>query len=368
MLTREKDSRLARFAASSPPLNANNNLITSASASEYQTASVDRNLVSILKSTSRQKYAEGVDPTVLNLVSPSSLKNREIFSKQIQPFQGRNPCMERNLVTKTKQRSPSLIDKSQKHSFVSNGVDFSMSRLEHDVSVDDLISNIRNNCGDAQTTILGEGIPKQNNSDRILTGWYGVRAMIQKKLFRKHPYTIHDDEKLSNLDRDNQLMSIRASLETNNELANVRHRNVEPAVRPNNLDIQPLRNNNVMDRLRSDDARRIRPDINVAGGSTINNNDQPAMRKSTKSNSTARSLNNFEMLDDETSLKRQRSLEVFRDVFGAKGSIERLRNPSQRVKTPGDVPPSVRKVRASKTLSLYDDRMMDLSNGVANIL
>ncbi|XP_058122241.1 bone morphogenetic protein receptor type-2 [Anopheles ziemanni] len=64
------------------------------------------------------------------------------------------------------------------------------------------------------------------------------------------------------------------------------------------------------------------------------------------------------LLVDDRSLKRQRSLEVFHEVFGPKGSIERLRNPSQRVKTPGDVPPSVRKVRASKTLSLYDDRMM----------
>uniref|UniRef100_A0A182T151 receptor protein serine/threonine kinase n=1 Tax=Anopheles maculatus TaxID=74869 RepID=A0A182T151_9DIPT len=43
---------------------------------------------------------------------------------------------------------------------------------------------------------------------------------------------------------------------------------------------------------------------------------------------------------DDRSLKRQRSLEVFQEVFGPKGSIERLRNPSQRVKTPGDVPPS----------------------------
>uniref|UniRef100_A0A2M3Z0B8 Serine/threonine-protein kinase receptor n=1 Tax=Anopheles braziliensis TaxID=58242 RepID=A0A2M3Z0B8_9DIPT len=68
--------------------------------------------------------------------------------------------------------------------------------------------------------------------------------------------------------------------------------------------------------------------------------------------------------DDSRALKRQRSLEVFHEVFAApKGSIERLRNPSQRVKTPGDVPPSVRKVRASKTLSLYDDRMMTTPAG-----
>ncbi|XP_017482731.1 PREDICTED: bone morphogenetic protein receptor type-2-like [Rhagoletis zephyria] len=59
--------------------------------------------------------------------------------------------------------------------------------------------------------------------------------------------------------------------------------------------------------------------------------------------------------------RRQRSLEMFREVFSGRGSTEKLRDPSQRVKTPGDVPPSVRKVRASKTLSLYDDRMMDSS-------
>ncbi|XP_053664292.1 uncharacterized protein LOC128713456 [Anopheles marshallii] len=71
---------------------------------------------------------------------------------------------------------------------------------------------------------------------------------------------------------------------------------------------------------------------------------------------------------DDRSLKRQRSLEVFQEVFGPKGSIERLRNPSQRVKTPGDVPPSVRKVRASKTLSLYDDRMMTATVATGNRL
>ncbi|XP_052870678.1 bone morphogenetic protein receptor type-2 [Anopheles cruzii] len=70
-----------------------------------------------------------------------------------------------------------------------------------------------------------------------------------------------------------------------------------------------------------------------------------------------------ESSEDSRALKRQRSLEVFHEVFAPKGSIERLRNPSQRVKTPGDVPPSVRKIRASKTLSLYDDRMMTVGPG-----
>lgn len=70
---------------------------------------------------------------------------------------------------------------------------------------------------------------------------------------------------------------------------------------------------------------------------------------------------------DEWHMKRQRSLEVFRDVFGVKGSVERLRDPSERIKTPGDVPKSVRKVRATKTLSLYDDRMMNISSAGGSV-
>lgn len=64
-------------------------------------------------------------------------------------------------------------------------------------------------------------------------------------------------------------------------------------------------------------------------------------------------------------LRRQRSLDMFHEVFGAKGSIERLRDPAHRVKTPGDVPAAVRRMRASKTLSLYDDRMMVQAMGDA---
>lgn len=347
----------SRRQTATSPLLSTNNLITSPTRTQQAESSrrntADKQVVGILKSANRPKYAEGIDPTVLNLVSPTSLKNREVFSQQIQPFQGRNPCMERNLATHNTQNA-SLIDKSQKHSFVTNGADFGMSRLEDDVSVEDLISNVRNGGGNVQS-ILGEGIPKQNNTDRILTGWYGVRAMIQKKLFRRHPYVIHDDEKLSNIDKDNR-RAVQINMDANNELTSIRYRNSEPAVRPNNLDIVQRIN---VDRPRrtttSDDTRRIRPEQSDA--SVIN---EPSGIMASKLASTGRSLNNFEMFD-ENSLKRQRSLEMFRDVFGAKGSIERLRNPSQRVKTPGDVPPSVRKIRASKTLSLYDDRMMDLS-------
>lgn len=59
-----------------------------------------------------------------------------------------------------------------------------------------------------------------------------------------------------------------------------------------------------------------------------------------KSANAMKSLQATDYPPDEWQMKRQRSLEVFRDVFGVKGSIERLRDPSERIKTPGDIPRS----------------------------
>lgn len=60
---------------------------------------------------------------------------------------------------------------------------------------------------------------------------------------------------------------------------------------------------------------------------------------------------------------RQRSLEQFSEVFSSTVDVSKLKDPTVRVKTPGDVPPSVRRTRGraaneSARFSLYDDRMM----------
>ncbi|KAK9873236.1 hypothetical protein WA026_021728 [Henosepilachna vigintioctopunctata] len=63
-------------------------------------------------------------------------------------------------------------------------------------------------------------------------------------------------------------------------------------------------------------------------------------------------------------ISRQESLEHFNEVFSSVTDLSRLKDPSQRVKTPGDVPPSVRRTRgkaareSSNRFSLYDDRIM----------
>lgn len=70
-----------------------------------------------------------------------------------------------------------------------------------------------------------------------------------------------------------------------------------------------------------------------------------------------------QIMKGDNNMTRQRSLEQFNEVFSSTTDLTRLKDPSQRVKTPGDVPPSVRRTRGkaakeSARFSLYDDRMM----------
>lgn len=210
-------------------------------------------------------------------------------------------------------------------------------------------------------------------------GWYGVRALIQNNLFKiplngSTNVQQHPTEEHSNLTVSVNIDDCAAVLDAN---AFVRKHNIENQQRPNNLDLIPQTNINrlstiavassssssassTLSKCSLDDIDGYRkPPGDQTNRAFAIINDSPRIVVS-KSATTVPQLCNLDAIDD-IKLKRQRSLEMFREVFGAKGSIERLRDPSQRVKTPGDVPPSVRKIRASKTLSLYDDRMMDTS-------
>uniref|UniRef100_W8AW93 receptor protein serine/threonine kinase n=1 Tax=Ceratitis capitata TaxID=7213 RepID=W8AW93_CERCA len=376
--------------------------------------------------------------------------------QQLQPYQGRNPCQERNLAPVATRPPQILVEKSKKHSF-QTGQENSFSCLEDDVSVEDLISGgstkkISNFMTD-NTSSMGEGFPKQHNTDRKLRGWHGVRALIQKKLFRKSDVSAdvyqqqfgYSDEK-SNL-VDNRYAAVVKGLDNNGserlaKAATVSYiddrqrsnngvaatkttmlTDVYPHTRrPNNLDLSPMNGTTVV-------LGETGTPLNITAYNKSNliqrsiaeecNNDtalpkvrlqQLDTRTSTPCHVVPRSLstslikhmnrNNNNLTKSELNashiakcpkavpsnapqtpatptvqtagrltapnhadilFRRQRSLEMFREVFSGRGSTDKLRDPSQRVKTPGDVPPSVRKVRASKTLSLYDDRMMDSS-------
>lgn len=191
---------------------------------------------------------------------------------------------------------------------------------------------------------------KSKLSDRKIKGWHGVRALIQKKLFNHHPY----DNRNKNVEKMNIIESaanVNASSPVKRSLPSS-----ESMQRPCNLNLQ-AQPNVIAPILEKGVSVKIPPGNSTQTFTIVTENPKIVVSKSTNA---MKNLSTTESIDDKM-LKRQRSLEVFREVFGTKGSIERLRDPSQRVLTPGDVPPSVRKMRASKTLSLYDDRMMDTS-------
>lgn len=196
-------------------------------------------------------------------------------------------------------------------------------------------------------------------------GWYGVRALIQKNLFKKNPYKLHHRDSIEGSPVKTQLTVTAPVRHQSPELSAVsQHYHSRPAnlvfENPQSF-FSESRAPSTLPRdssLRNETSRAYRNSIdsrsNLALASPRIGISKSATTVLQPSNGTS------ELMDaDDVRLKRQRSLEMFREVFGAKGSVERLRDPSQRVMTPGDVPPSVRKMRASKTLSLYDDRMMD---------
>ncbi|KAH8398793.1 hypothetical protein KR222_004377, partial [Zaprionus bogoriensis] len=374
----------------SPLLNTNNLTESSAGGSNTITAAA-----AVHQAQPQLSSADGglLQPPP-NQQLPTEKNHLNYTQPQLQPhLQGRNPCQERNLAPQPVRAPPVLVERSKKHSFQPQPQqEQSLSCLEHDVSVEELI--VSHQQQKQHNSSLGQGFPKQQNTDHKLRGWHGVRALIHKKLFRKE----HAEE----LCRQLQLGEEKCNLVT--ALKGMDSARLNGALRrPNNLDLSPLQPQDRANplQLRSAEQRSGTPahivprslssslikHINNNNNASNNENELHTLSGSgsgSGSGSVSRAVSkrrpghlrtnsllvssNSSMLPPQTEqqMRRQHSLEVFREVFSGRGSSERLRDPSERVKTPGDVPPSVRKARASKTLSLYDDRMMD--SALLNIL
>lgn len=241
-------------------------------------------------------------------------------------------------------------------------------RDEHGAaSIEDLIAS----------SVSCDGI---NSSGISVRGWQGVRALIEKNLFKRNSYNIQrEDRSTSNDERLTVTIDVGGGDSPVRIVGPGSNQRTSPQLRPTRLDLVPQTGGSSLSSastasssssmssvasvpaLITDDGYKKPPGDHSQQAFAIIADHSPRIVIS-KSATTVKQMSSLEAID-ASRLKRQRSLEVFREVFGAKGSIERLRDPSQRVKTPGDVPPSVRKIRASKTLSLYDDRMMDTSAG-----
>lgn len=251
-------------------------------------------------------------------------------------------------------------------------------------SVEELLSNSASASSDSVAMAGGAANPI-HRSVVGSRGWYDVRTLIQQKIFKRTPPTHRTRERTDSMATGGPLGVVR-SPQSSAPLA--------VQLRPCNLVLeqqqqrqqQQQQNQPNTEQLHHDQADRS-IDTNIAdehsaSGARINHpvdgfNAAAVQRRTpriviSKSATTVlQPANTYSAetnighgvaspsLADLRQMKRQRSLDMFHEVFGEKGSIERLRDPAQRVKTPGDVPAAVRKMRASKTLSLYDDRMMD---------
>lgn len=315
--------------------------------------STSNNLTNVISINSTSAIPPNQTVELLSPSSPSTeffgmQKNREIFSHQIQQFQGRNLCLERNLVQihHVDQSSCGEDEKAIKKCPLSNGnqlINNSNSidyyNAEYEVLVEELLTS-RNLAKSSQpiceSTSSRDVLQKKINKPSARR-W---RDIIHKRF--------HLKKKNQSLNIENIQQSYTSPIHKSKSGDLVKPNNIQ---RPRNLDIvSPI----IITSPTMDDIQSYKTPLNNPHSDSFTIVPEPHMVTSKSATLTSAST---EKEGEKNRLKRQRSLEVFRDVFGP--SKMNLRDVQCRVKTPGDLPASVRKVRASKTLSLYDDRIMD---------
>ncbi|XP_072393767.1 activin receptor type-2A-like isoform X4 [Diabrotica undecimpunctata] len=250
--------------------------------------------------------------TIETLLSPSeeNCKNSNqlaVCVTPLQPYQGRNPCLERNLLLGSSDSL--LIDKSSKHCSGSESQnlipnDFLNFQINHRATPIPYLQN------------AVYGMPKQQNHSyeipsKSLFKWNGFKNFLNSKR--------HSGQVGFGKDTQVKLNSKVVNGFGQNGVTTSLLYTEDETIRPSTLTIKPVENSN--------------------------------------------SCGVSQLLKRENNLSRQRSLDHFNEVFSSTSDLSRLKDPSQRVKTPGDVPPSVRRTRGkaateSARFSLYDDRMM----------
>ncbi|XP_044265362.1 bone morphogenetic protein receptor type-2 isoform X2 [Tribolium madens] len=230
--------------------------------------------------------------TVETLLSPSEehCKNSNQLVAcvtPLQPYQGRNPCLERNLLSGSSDSL--LIDKSSKHC--------TSSEFQNLITNDFL--NYQINYRATPIPYLQNavhGSPKQSNTSsegsKSRFKWNGFMKLFPNKKYNSSDNSSKATQVKLNAKLVNGQNGVTTSLLSDSETK-------RPSTLPLNV---------------------VKSQENSCGVTQI--------------------------------LKRKNSL-----------SRQRLKDPSQRIKTPGDVPPSVRRTRGkaakeSARFSLYDDRMM----------
>jgi len=317
--------------------NNNNNIIESAEDTGDKEG-IDSNL------------SEGTVETLLTL-SPSepcvealaNSKNSNSRASQgllpLQPYQGRNPCFERNLMWDVNSQHD-LIDRSMKHhphNYSENHSLVNSDYLNPPPRVNTPIPFVQNAVFDNPT------IPKQPN----VPGNSCSHKQLSTILSRPLKKLLESKKNRSDLSPKSNLRS-RPLKETEVSLGDQR---TITAILGREKENTSSRSKN---HARSKDKNRA-SDMKVIISPFEETSDGILKRKSAeRPSSLPLALSKNNNTDKKTNLD---------DIFTDK-SKSKLKDLASRIKTPGDVPPSVRRNRGKSVLretrfSLYDDRMME---------
>lgn len=310
---------------------------------------------------------------------PISDKNTNAFP-QMQPFQGRNPCLERNLMVSDRYAENTvLIEKSLKDEIVDNfNAMTNDSNIMHVVNQD--ISSIveihrndisRNNVEDVVVCQTAAPIPYLQNVD-------GSKTINVSKTVHVKPSVWQNIKNLFDRNKPNSKLDDNVCDEKSNLVLNAGyHTEVNAVDKTRNQIINAASNDIHNKNFYKNSFSDVKASLSSSNESSVGSW-SPKMRPNSlplDSMQNQYSNDNYIILREDSlknsprakssslkqNLNRQHSLEIFHEVFSSTGDLRKLRDPSQRVKTPGDVPPSVRRARSRRScnrLSLYDDRMM----------
>lgn len=345
---------------------------------------------------------------------------KQTVNQPLQPYQGRNPCLERNLMQSTDssdnlQYGSNLIDKSFKHHTYSNSnTTESQGLITHDYLGQNgytVIANrpvtpipyVQNVVYDMHSN---GNLPKQQNSTandppKSKFKW-SLRKLIDRKIFGRERLEPIPNEEVpkSNLISESVLvkkptehvvMDTQVNLVQGKIVNGFGNRNIVTSVlqddntglkRPSTLPLVSVNCNETNKSNSSSKENSPQKNTNLTSAENtperrINNHKPLGRSESNPIQEKRLSLLNEKSikLSDSTSgisqlikrtngIQKQQSLEQFTEVFSSTSDLSRLKDPSQRIKTPGDVPPSVRRNRgknlAVTRFSLYDDRMMTI--------
>lgn len=366
---KDRGNRITIYSSSSPTNQTsiiNNNHINTGANINYIQESTDGSGISGVKDDS-----EGTIETMYTMTpseAPDKNSNQvaaQLLTPQLQPYQGRNPCIERNLLISSNsvddlESSPNtLIEKSFKHltPFANSetqgllGNEFFTNQLQTYRPITQ-IPYVQNMVYDSYT------IPKTQNLEPKHKFWKKFSNLFKHK---DDKGTLTEEPEIkSNLLSQEELQHSRKETQVNLVPNKILNRVVTAVLeeekcnkRPSTLYLESK--NQIMIHNESN------PIINQKF-TTV-----PEDLSDTITTPVKTIPSGLTQVLKRATVERQSSLEQFNEVFSSNSDLSRMKDPNQRIKTPGDVPPSVRRNRGranssnSARFSLYDDRMMSVN-------